>query len=158
MDEGRSREEGGAGASGAVDYGGGAMRRILLTNLAVVLFATGVTSAHHSHAMFDGSVVTEITGTLVNVRYANPHVYLRIEATQRDGKPLNPPQTWAIEMSTTVNMQQRGITPAVLKVGKPISVKVNPLFSGGSSGNYTSVVMIDGVKNAANGAEWKPVN
>ena len=122
------------------------MRRILLTNLAVVLFATGVTSAHHSHAMFDGSVVTEITGTL------------RIEATQRDGKPLNPPQTWAIEMSTTVNMQQRGITPTILKVGKPISVKVNPLFSGGLSGNYTSVVMIDGVKNAANGAEWKPVN
>jgi hypothetical protein len=134
------------------------MKRILLTSLAAALFATGVTSAHHSHAMFDGSVVTEITGTLVNVRYANPHVYLRIEAAQRDGKPLNPPQTWAIEMSTTVNMQQRGITPAILKVGKPISVKVNPLFSGGFSGNYTSVVMIDGVKNAANGAEWKPAN
>ena len=81
--------------------------------------------------MFDGSVETEITGTLVNVRYANPHVYLRIDATQRDGKPLNPPQAWAIEMSTTANMQQRGITPAILKVGKPISVKVNPLFSGG---------------------------
>ena len=134
------------------------MKRILLTSLAAALFATAVTSAHHSHAMFDGSVVTEITGTLVNVRYANPHVYLRIEATQRDGKPLNPPQTWAIEMSTTVNMQQRGITPAILKVGKPISVKVNPLFSGKFSGNYTSLVMIDGVKNAANGADWKAAN
>jgi hypothetical protein len=51
--------------------------------------------------MFDGSLETEIAGTLLNVRYANPHVYLRIETTQRDGKPLNPPQTWAIEMSTT---------------------------------------------------------
>jgi hypothetical protein len=68
------------------------------------------------------------------------------------------PQTWAIEMSTTANMQQRGITPAILKVGKPISVKVNPLFSGGFSGNDTTVVMIDGTKNAANGSDWKPAN
>ena len=134
------------------------MTRTLLASLAAALFATAVISAHHSHAMFDGSVETEITGTLTNVRYANPHVYLRIEATQRDGKPLDPPQTWAIEMSTTANMQQRGITPAILKVGKPISVRVNPLFSGGLSGNYTSVVMIDGVKNATDGADWKPAN
>jgi hypothetical protein len=28
----------------------------------------------------------------------------------------------------------RGITPAILKVGKPISVKVNPLFSRGKAG------------------------
>jgi hypothetical protein len=133
------------------------MKRIL-TSLVTALFATMVLSAHHSHAMFDGSVETEITGTLVNVRYANPHVYLRVEATQRDGKPLNPPQTWAIEMSTTANMQQRGITPAILRVGKPISVKVNPLFSGGFSGNYTSVVMIDGAKNASKGSDWKPLN
>jgi len=134
------------------------MKKILLMSLAAALFADVVMSAHHSHAMFDGSIETEITGTLLNVRYGNPHVYLRVEATQRDGKPLNPPQTWAIEMSTTANMQQRGITPAILKVGKPISVKVNPLFSGGFSGNYTSVVMIDGTKNAANGSDWKPAN
>jgi uncharacterized protein DUF6152 len=134
------------------------MKKMLLMSLAAALFADAVISAHHSHAMFDGSVETEITGTLLNVRYGNPHVYLRVEATQRDGKPLNPPQTWAIEMSTTANMQQRGITPAILKVGKPISVKVNPLFSGGFSGNYTSVVMIDGTKNAANGSDWKPAN
>ena len=134
------------------------MTRIFFTTVTAALFATAVLSAHHSHAMFDGSVETEISGNLLNVRYANPHVYLRIEARHRDGKPLNPPQTWAIEMSTTGNMQQRGITPAILKIGKPISVKVNPLFSGGFSGNYTSVVTINGVKNAANGSDWKPAN
>ena len=137
------------------------MKRLMLTAVAATLFAAvGVTmvpvSAHHSHAMFDGSVETEITGTLTNVRFANPHVYLRVEATQRDGKPLTPPQTWAIEMSTTGNMTQRGITPDILKVGRPISVKVNPLFSGGFSGNYTTMVMMDGVKNASTGQDWKP--
>jgi hypothetical protein len=61
-------------------------------------------------------------------------------------------------MSTTGNMTQRGITPDILKVGSPISVKVNPLFSGGFSGNYTTVVMIDGVKNAATDNSWKPAS
>ena len=139
------------------------MKKTILATLAAAIFtAVALTiapvSAHHSHAMFDGSVETEITGTLTNVRFANPHVYLRIEATQRDGKPLTPPQTWAIEMSTTANMTQRNITPDILKVGKPISVKVNPLFSGGFSGNYTTVVMIDGVKNASTDQNWKPAS
>ena len=130
-----------------------------VTVVAIALVAASVAarpvSAHHSHAMFDGSKETEITGTLTNARFANPHVYLRVEATHRDGVALNPHQTWAIEMSTVANMQQRGITPDILKVGLPISVKVNPLFSGGYSGNYTSLTMLNGVKNAATGADWK---
>jgi hypothetical protein len=113
--------------------------------------------AHHSHAMFDGSKETEITGTVAAVRFANPHVYVRVDATHRDGKPLEPTQTWAIEMSTTVNMTQRGITPDLLKIGVPISIKVNPLFSGGFSGNYTNMVMVNGVKNSSTDQDWKPI-
>jgi hypothetical protein len=82
--------------------------------------------------------------------------YLRIEATHRDGQPLTPPQTWAIEMSTTGNMTDRGITPDILPQGAAISVKVNPLFSGGLSGNYTNMVMIDGVRNTSTGQDWQP--
>ena len=123
--------------------------------VALVVTSTTVT-AHHSHAMFDGSKETEITGVLSSVRFANPHVYLQVQATRRDGTPLDPKQTWAIEMSTTANMMQRGITRDILKVGAPISVKVNPLFSGGFSGNYTSMVMLDGLKNSASGQDWKP--
>ena len=139
------------------------MKKMILATFTAALGAAAAltmapVAAHHSHAMFDGSVETEITGTLTNVRFANPHVYLRIEASARDGKSLEPAQTWAIEMSTTGNMSQRGITPDILKVGRPISVKVNPLFSGGFSGNYTTVVMIDGVKNAATDNSWKPAS
>ena len=128
---------------------------MLVVLVAVLMAAIAPLSAHHSHAMFNGSVETEITGEVTSVRFVNPHVYLQVRATHRDGKPLDPVQTWAIEMSTTGNMTQRGITPVVLKVGEPISVKVNPLFSGGFSGNYTNVVMIAGVKNASTGQDWK---
>jgi hypothetical protein len=134
------------------------MTRTVLAVAAVVAWGSlgGAPAAHHSHAMFDGSVETEIAGTLRAVRFANPHVYLQIEATHRDGAPLEPSQVWAIEMSTTGNMAARGVTPDLLPRGVSISVKVNPLFSGGPSGNYTNIVMIDGVRNASTGQDWQP--
>jgi hypothetical protein len=88
------------------------MKKLTWMLLALAIAAVPV-AAHHSHAMFNGDVETEITGTLNNVRFANPHVYLRVEATHRDGKQLPEKQLWAIEMSTTGNMTQRGITPDI---------------------------------------------
>ena len=137
------------------------MKNVMLTILTAAVVAASVAasapvSAHHSHAMFDGSKETEITGVVTAVRFANPHVYLQVRATHRDGVALQPNQTWAIEMSTTANQTQRGLTRDVLPVGATISVKVNPLFSGGLSGNYTNVVMINGVKNTSTGQDWKP--
>lgn len=137
------------------------MKNLMLTTLAAaVIAALAVTvapvSAHHSHAMFNGSIETEITGVVTAVRFVNPHVYLQVRATQRDGKPLEPNQTWAIEMSTTQNQLNRGLGRDVIPVGATISVKVNPLFSGGLSGNYTNVVMVNGVKNTVATQDWKP--
>ena len=136
------------------------MKQMTLMTLAAAVVATlaaiSPALAHHSHAMFDVSKVTEITGVVTAVRYANPHVYLQMQATHRDGKPLEPNQTWAIEMSTVQNMAQRGITPNLLPYGTTVVVKVNPLFSGGPSGNYTNMVMINGVKNTSTEEDWKP--
>ncbi len=123
---------------------------------AVAAVAVAPLSAHHSHAMFDGSKEIELTGVVTSVRYANPHVFLQVRATHRDGKALEPNQTWAIEMSTIQNMTTRGLTPDVMPAGATIAVKINPLFSGGLSGNYTNVVMINGVRNTSNMGDWKP--
>lgn len=139
------------------------MKNLMLTTLAAAVIAVfpvtvAPVSAHHSHAMFNGSIETEITGVVTAVRFVNPHVYLQVRATHRDGKPFEPNQTWAIEMSTTGNQTTRGLGRDVIPVGATISVKVNPLFSGGPSGNYTSVVMLNGVKNASNDQNWKPAS
>ena len=134
------------------------MTRILIAALVAGVAVAAPVAAHHSHAMFDGSKEVEITGVLTSIRYANPHVYLQVRATHRDGTPLEPNQTWAVEMSTIQNMRQRGLTPDTMKVGGTISVKVNPLFSGGLSGNYTTVVMLNGVNNSSDGSDWKPAS
>ena len=122
----------------------------------VALIAARPVWAHHSHAMFDGSKVVTLEGTITGVRFANPHVYLQVRVTRKDGTTLAAPETWAIEMSTVQNQTQRGLTPNVLTHAAAIVVKVNPLFSGQHSGNYTNVVSINGVQNTSTDDDWKP--
>ncbi len=126
---------------------------------ATVLFAMSdapAVSAHHSHAMFDGSKAVTLEGTITGVRFANPHVYLQMRVARKDGAALATPETWAVEMSTVQNQTQRGLTPNVLTYGATIVVKVNPLFSGERSGNYFNVASINGVQNTSMEADWKP--
>ncbi len=129
---------------------------IVAAALLVGFMAAPPVSAHHSHAMFDGSKVVVLEGTITGVRFANPHVYLQVRVTRKDGTTLTPPETWAIEMSTVQNQTQRGLTPNVLTNAAAIVVKVNPLFSGQHSGNYTNVVSINGVQNTSTEGDWKP--
>jgi hypothetical protein len=129
---------------------------VLTAALLVAVLAARPVSAHHSHAMFDGSKVVTLEGTITGVRFANPHVYLQLQVTRKDGTALTAPETWAIEMSTVQNQTQRGLTPNVLTYSAAIVVKVNPLFSGQRSGNYTNVVSINGVQNTSMEQDWKP--
>jgi hypothetical protein len=130
---------------------------IIALVLAVGLSVIGTrVQAHHSHAMFDGTKEITLEGTISGVRFANPHVYLQMKVTKRDDKAIEPAEVWAVEMSTVQNQTQRGLTPNVLPFGASIVIKVNPLFSGEHSGNYTSVVSINGVRNTSTGEDWKP--
>jgi hypothetical protein len=131
----------------------GILTLALVGGLAVV---TARLQAHHSHAMFDGSKEVTLEGTISGVRFANPHVYLQMRVSKRDEESVDPPQVWAIEMSTVQNQTQRGLTPNVLTFGSAVVIKVNPLFSGERSGNYTTVLSINGVKNTSTGDDWKP--
>ena len=129
---------------------------IVVAAVVMAMITAPSVSAHHSHAMFDGTKVVTIEGTITGVRFANPHVYLQMRVTRKDGTTLNAPETWAVEMSTVQNQTQRGLTPNVLTYGAAIVVKLNPLFSGEHSGNYTNVVSINGVQNTSMDSDWKP--
>jgi len=128
----------------------------LVVVVAVLVTPATPLSAHHSHAMFDGTKVVTLEGTITGVRFANPHVYVQMQVARKDGATLGAPETWAVEMSTVQNQTQRGLTPTVLTYGAAIVVKVNPLFSGERSGNYSNVVSINGVQNTSMDEDWKP--
>ena len=99
----------------------------LVVVVAVLVTPATPVSAHHSHAMFDGTKVVTLEGTITGVRFANPHVYVQMRVTRKDGTTLSGPETWAVEMSTVQNQAQRGLTPNVLTYAATLVVKVNRL-------------------------------
>lgn len=118
------------------------MKTLKWIGLLAGAFALGVVSpalSHHSHAMFDHTQFVDISGTVTNFDYRNPHAGLYIDVDQ-NGKKVN----YWIEMSNLPNMIQRGIGAATFKQGDRVTVKLHPLKDGRPGGNYVSIVGADG--------------
>ncbi|MED5535786.1 MAG: DUF6152 family protein, partial [Pseudomonadota bacterium] len=72
------------------------MRAIIV--LLVVLMVTPFASAHHSAtAFFDRTTMAEVEGTVTDIFWRNPHVFLTLEVVGEDGVIEN----WELEAGTT---------------------------------------------------------
>ena len=100
----------------------------------------GTASAHHSTAIYDSDNPVELSGTVVEWRFTNPHCIIMLEVTDSSGDTA----IWALEGSNTSLLFRRGWTPMTLKAGDKITVRVRPLRSGVPSGNYSNPRWEDG--------------
>ena len=126
------------------------MKRLLRRQAAAIALAitvgpalaitAGPVLAHHSHAMFDHTTTVTITGTIGDVLYRNPHVFIWVDAKDGNGAL----QRWSVEMSNVQNMIRRGIGGRTLQVGETVIVTMNPLNNGNLGGNYVSIIDSDG--------------
>jgi len=107
---------------------------------AIAFAAASPALSHHSHAMFDHGVEVEITGTVADFSYRNPHVFLYVDAPDDSGEV----QHYWIEMSNIPNMIRRGIGQNTFKAGDTVTVNMWPLKDGRPGGNYITVKMADG--------------
>jgi len=66
---------------------------------AVWILAAGISSvaAHHSSTMFDHSKTATIKGTVVELRWVNPHVTITINGSLNDDEA---PTEWLMEMTS----------------------------------------------------------
>ena len=83
------------------------MRFLYLSLLAAATFGLAVpASGHHSHAQYDASGEIELEGTVSDVRWRNPHVYLYIDVVE-NGET----RTWAFEGAAINQLESRGMRP-----------------------------------------------
>lgn len=101
---------------------------------------TGQALAHHSAAMFDRSRKVTVTGTVVKFQWVNPHSWIDINSTDKDGKTV----LWSFEAGTPGQMRPTGLTPEVLKVGDTVTITGYPLRDGRSAAAYVQLVTSDG--------------
>lgn len=84
------------------------------------LIATAVpSSAHHSFAaVFDRESPINLTGTVTNIEWMNPHVWFYIDVENADGEVEN----WALEMGAPNMLIRRGWSFDTLQVGHVVTV------------------------------------
>jgi hypothetical protein len=123
------------------------MSRLLPAVLPAVLLTALVASAHHSFAMFDRTVEKVVTGKVVRWAFNNPHSWLYVNVTNKDGSET----LWSFEGSSPTQLLQRGINGRSFEPGATITVLYCPLKDGRPGGGL-------GWARLANGAFINPAD
>ena len=90
------------------------------TVIAAGLALTQTASSHHAFsAEFDKDAPIELQGTVVRVRWINPHAWIHIETPNEDGTSTE----WMIEGGTPNALMRTGINRKSLPLGTEIVVR-----------------------------------
>ena len=108
--------------------------------LAVLTACAGSAEAHHSRAMFDIQKPVELTGTVREFQWTNPHCYIQLVVADAGGAPAE----WSVEMGAPMHLQARGWTPRTIKAGDRITVRLFPLRNGQRGGELATATRVDG--------------
>lgn len=109
-----------------------------LSALACVL--SGPAQAHHSGAVYDTSKQVQLVGTVQDFRWANPHVWLEVLASEGGNRE----RTWHVEAGSIGMMARTGWTRAALKPGDKVTVTINPVRTGETEGALVRLITQDG--------------
>jgi hypothetical protein len=96
--------------------------------------------AHHGNSAFDTGKRTTMKGTVTEWFWANPHCFLRFDATDDHGQVIH----WVAETSNPPDMINSGWSRQSLKPGDQITVTVQPVKNGRPIGRVLEVVLPNG--------------
>ena len=98
------------------------------TLLTVLIIFSSAVFAHHSRAHYGKEEMTT-TGTVVEYKWRNPHVFVVWDAKDQTGKTIQ----WIGEMASVTSMIADGMTKDSLKPGDQITVLAFPSRNPGST-------------------------
>src|ERR1700741_224912 len=99
--------------------------------LAVALLGTPSLIAHHSAAMFDDTKVVEVTGTVKELQWTNPHVWLQVVVDEKGKKT-----ELSLEGGSPNSLSRKGWRATTFKAGDVVAVRFNPMKDGTPAGSF----------------------
>ena len=82
--------------------------------------------AHHSHANYNTDEYTALSGTITEVAWTNPHVWIYMEVPGAQGRQ----QMWALEGGSVTSLMRGGWQRDSIKPGFKVSVRCHRLRDG----------------------------
>ena len=110
---------------------------LVLAGLSVTVLPV---AAHHSFSVFNTSETKTVTGTVKEIEWTNPHIWLWVNVTNDKGGV----DVYAFEGMSPNFLERRGWTRTTLKAGDKITVDYNPLRDGKNGGMFRTGRMENG--------------
>jgi hypothetical protein len=127
------------------------VQTLCFAGIAAALWAAPV-SAHHSFAMFDAEKTITLNGTVKEMEWTNPHMWLNVMAPDASGKIVEYP----LEMQGPGQSMKNGWKPDSVKPGDKVTVEMHPLKTGARGGQLMSVVLPSGQRLNVTGKAPSP--
>jgi hypothetical protein len=116
------------------------LRRAALAGVALLLAQP--VRAHHSYAMFDGSTLKSVTGTVARLEWRNPHVFVWVYV--RNSSASGGYDLYAFENGSPAVLARMGWSKDVLAAGETITVEYWPLRDGRNGGHFVKATRSGG--------------
>ena len=122
------------------------MSRTCLPSILLAAFIGLVVSAsaspHHSAAVaYDLQKYITLQGVVTEVKWENPHTWIYLDVKEANGAIVK----WGFEGAVPNQLFRRGVTPAILKAGMPITIKGHPARDASRHfGEVHEIVLQDG--------------
>ena len=116
-------------------------RLLALTAIAVGLLASiQPMLAHHSGAGFDADKVVEITGTVKEFQFKNPHTWIQVIVEDAKGQKTE----WSLEWGSPNMLGRQGYRPSTFPAGAKVTMKMHPMKDGSPAGEFIAAKFADG--------------
>ena len=103
------------------------MAKALTSMVLAALLGGSALSAHHSFAVFfDDTKTIEITGSVTDFRFSNPHAIISLEVKNKAGAT----EEWKAETNAVTLLKRRGWTKDSLKPGEVVTINGWPSSDG----------------------------
>ena len=116
-------------------------RSVCLLISACLFGFAGPLQGHHSFAaVFDATTTVDVTGTVTEVEWMNPHAWIHLDVKNEEGEG----ERWSFELGSPNGLIRRGWSRATIKPGDEISISGYRARDGSLRGNVKRVVLANG--------------
>ena len=115
---------------------------LLLAGLVIagLAFSIQPVMAHHSGAGFDSDKVSELTGTVKEFQFKNPHTWIQVIVEDAKGQKTE----WSLEWGSPNSLGRQGYRPSTFPAGAKVTMKYHPMKDGSPAGEFVAAKFPDG--------------